>query len=147
MIFIFSYDILYFINMMFSVVALLLVSIQLALYVDQAEGMGICFGGGYPACCQVHNIWIIYDTTKWQNAKHTIWDDKTRSDKILQHLKSNFSHWSSVGTDVGSPFDQNLCTVKNTTDNSDDHKYLTITKIWQLRKSDNHKFLKKIWQL
>ena len=37
----------------FSVVALLLVSIQLALYVDQAEGMGICFGGGYPACCQV----------------------------------------------------------------------------------------------
>jgi len=34
------------------VVALLLVSIQLALYVDQAEGMGICFGGGYPACCQ-----------------------------------------------------------------------------------------------
>jgi len=37
------------------VVALLLVSIQLALYVDQAEGMGICFGGGYPACCQDGN--------------------------------------------------------------------------------------------
>jgi len=37
------------------VVALLLVSIQLALYVDQAEGMGICFGGGYPACCQGKN--------------------------------------------------------------------------------------------
>merc|ERR1712080_730994 len=35
--------------------ALLLVSIQLALYVDQAEGMGICFGGGYPACCQGKN--------------------------------------------------------------------------------------------
>merc|ERR1711890_28119 len=34
---------------------LLLVSIQLALYVDQAEGMGICFGGGYPACCQGKN--------------------------------------------------------------------------------------------
>merc|ERR1711994_436310 len=38
-----------------SFVALLLVSIQLALYVDQAEGMGICFGGGYPACCQGKN--------------------------------------------------------------------------------------------
>jgi len=37
------------------VVALLLVSIQLALYVEQAEGMGICFGGGYPACCQGKN--------------------------------------------------------------------------------------------
>ena len=67
--------------LLFSVVALLLVSIQLALYVDQvmemvimvmvmvtimatvimalyvdqAEGMGICFGGGYPACCQGKN--------------------------------------------------------------------------------------------
>jgi len=33
------------------VVALFLVSLQLALYIDTAEGMGLCFGG-YPACCQ-----------------------------------------------------------------------------------------------
>ena len=36
------------------VVSALLVTIQLALFLDTAEGMGICFGGGYPACCRSH---------------------------------------------------------------------------------------------
>ena len=55
----------------FSVVALLLVSIQLALYVDQAEGMGICFGGGYPACCQVY--WPSWPSLSWLSDGILFW--------------------------------------------------------------------------
>jgi len=34
-----------------KLVVALVVAIQLACLLDQAEGMGLCFGGGYPACC------------------------------------------------------------------------------------------------
>jgi len=34
-----------------KLVVALIVAVQLACLLDQAEGMGLCFGGGYPACC------------------------------------------------------------------------------------------------
>jgi len=34
-----------------KLVVALVVAVQLACLLDQVEGMGLCFGGGYPACC------------------------------------------------------------------------------------------------